>query len=221
LVSLRIVKLNIGWSINSGDSSAYLPYSQLVGLHRRGDRSTVWRERDTSSPVAQFLHRTAAAVAHRQELVRSWQRLVGTSFPTVGKNITATMHIASSALLPPNEYLAQALHQLRGTLKQKKTLAFVVAGLIGLAFFCSILAINARRELAKQTANAATNAAASTSPQQIEFSERFAIEPRSPISLEAANRSGTAGATPFSEGAQTFGQVSREPVPLPRPRRHR
>lgn len=171
--------------------------------------------------VAQFWHRTAAAVAHRQELVRSWQRLVGTSFPTVGKNITATMHIASSALLPSNEYLAQALHQLRRTLKQKKTLAFVVAGLIGLAFFCSILAISARRELAKQTADAATNAAASTSPQQIEFSERFAIEPRSSISLEAANLSGTAGATPFSEGAQTFGQASREPVPLPRPRRHR
>jgi hypothetical protein len=99
----------------------------------------------------------------------------------------------------------------------------VVAGLIGLAFFLSIHVISVRRELAKESTDAATDAlaAASTSPHQIEFAERFAIEPRSPISLEAVNLSGTAGATPTSEVAQTFGQASREPVPLPRPRRHR
>jgi hypothetical protein len=134
------------------------------------------------------------------------------------------MGIASSAFLPSNEYLAHALHQLRRTLRQEKTLAFVVAGLIGLAFFLSIHVISVRRELAKESTDAATDAlaAASTSPHQIEFAERFAIEPRSPISLEAVNLSGTAGAaTPFSEVAQTFGQASREPVPLPRPRRHR
>ena len=99
------------------------------------------------------------------------------------------MGIASSAFLPSNEYLAHALHQLRRTLRQEKTLAFVVAGLIGLAFFLSIHVISVRRELAKESTDAATDAlaAASTSPHQIEFAERFAIEPRSPISLEAVN----------------------------------
>jgi hypothetical protein len=183
----------------------------------------VWRKRLTPVPIeVQFWHRIAAAAAPRRELVRSFQRLVGTSFPTVGKKFVATTGIASSALLPAKEYLAHTLHQLRPTLRQKKMLA-VVAGLIGLAFFLSIHVISVRRELAKESTDAATDAlaAASTSPHQIEFAERFAIEPRSPISLEAVNLSGTAGATPTSEVAQTFGQASREPVPLPRPRRHR
>jgi hypothetical protein len=177
----------------------------------------------TPVPIeVQFWHRIAAAAAPCRELVHSFQRLVGTSFPTVGKNITATMRIASGALLPSNGYLAHTLHKLRPTLRQKKILA-VVTGLVGLAFFLSIHVISVRRELAKDSTDAATDALAtgSTSPQQIEFAERFAIEPRSPISLEAVNLSGTAGAAPFSEMAQTFGQASREPVPLPRPRRHR
>ena len=173
----------------------------------------------TPGPIAvQFWHRIVAATVQRQELVRSLQRLVDTSLPTVGKNITTTMRIASGALLPPTH----ALHLLRRTLRQKKTLVFVAAGLTGLAFIFSLLEISVRRELAKQATDAAIGglAAASTSPQQIEFVDRFVIQPANSTSLEAV-KVDAPGMTSPSEATQTFGQVSREPVPLPRPRRHR
>jgi hypothetical protein len=39
--------------------------------------------------------------------------------------------------------------------------------------------------------------------------------------METVDPLGALAATPFSDDTQTFGQVSREPVPLPRPRKRR
>jgi hypothetical protein len=169
-------------------------------------------------PIAvQFWRRIAAVTEHRQELVRSLQRLVGASLITAGKNITATVHITS---LPPNEYLAQALYHLRRTLRQKKTLVFVVTGLAGLVLIFSLLEISVRRELAKQATDAAIEGlpAVPSSPQQIEFVDRFVIQPTDSTFLEAVK---VEAPTSISEDPQTFRQAFRESVPLPRPRKRR
>ena len=128
-----------------------------------------------------------------------------------------TLRPAIAVLLPPKELLADTFHQV---LRTSKTSAWVAVGLIGLAFFFSLLELSLRRELARESIGAAIDALPTTSPQQIEFAERFAIQPRT-ISLEAVELTGTAGATTVSDDVQTFGQVSRQSVPLPRPRKHR
>ena len=92
-----------------------------------------------------------------------------------------TLRPAIAALLPPKQLLADTLHQL---LRNSKTSAWVAVGLIGLAFFFSLLELSLRRELARERTGAAIDALPTTSPQQIEFAERFAIQPRT-ISLEA------------------------------------
>jgi hypothetical protein len=133
-----------------------------------------------------------------------------------------TLRPAIGALLPPKELLAHTLHQvLRTSSSHKKTSVSIAVGFIGLVFFFSLLELSVRSELAKEGAAIDALPAASTNPEQIEFVERFAIQPRNPpISLEAADQSGTAGATAFSGDVQTFGRVS-QPVPLPRPRKPR
>ena len=175
--------------------------------------------------VLQFRRFIRVAIAQSQELVSSFRRLVGTLLPggTAGKNIVVTMRLAIDALLPPKELLAHTLHQvLLTSSSHKKTLVSVGVGLIGLGFFFSVLEISVRRELAKENTDATIDAvpAAPTSFKQIEFAERFAIQPRT-ISLEAVDLSGTAGATTVSDDVQTVGRGSREAVPLPRPRKHR
>jgi hypothetical protein len=175
----------------------------------------------TSVPIAvQFWHRIIAATVQREEL-RSL-RLVGTSLSTEASNIAATIRIASGALLSPNECLVHALHQLRRTLKLKKTLVVVVAGLIGLIFIFFLLEISVRGELPNQASDAAIDGlpAAPATPQQIEFADRFAIQSTNSSPFEAV-QVGAPGATSSSEDTGTFGQVFREPVPLPRPRKRR
>jgi hypothetical protein len=176
----------------------------------------------TPVPIGvQFWHRIVAATMQREELVRSLRRLVGTSLSTAARNIAATMRITSGALPSPNECFAHALHQLRHTLKLKKTLVFIVAGLIGLAFILSLLEISVRGELPKQASDAAIDGMpAASASSQIEFADRFAIHLTDSNSFEAV-QVGAPGATSPSEDAQTFGQVFREPIPLPRPRKHR
>jgi hypothetical protein len=174
-------------------------------------------------PMAvQFRRGIQMAAMQSQELVPSFRRLVGTLLPQAAaeKNIM-TLRPAIAALLPPKELLAHTLHQVLRT-SHKKTSVWIAVGLIGLAFFFSLLELSLRRELARDGTGPAIDAlpAASTSPQQIEFAERFAIQPRT-ISLEAVNLSGIAGPTTVSDDVQTVGQSSRASVPLPRPRKHR
>jgi hypothetical protein len=57
--------------------------------------------------------------------------------------------------------------------------------------------------------------------QRLEFGDAFPIQPTTPTPLQSVDQLGAPGTTPSSDHAQTFGQVFREPVPLPRPRKLR
>jgi hypothetical protein len=199
----------------------HLPHSQTFVLSSKVTVGGLDRAMASVPMAVQFRRGIQTAGMQSQELVRSFRSLVGTLLPraAAGKNIVVTLRPAIAALLPPKELLAHTLHQV---LRTSKTSVWVAVGLIGLAFFFFLLEISLRRELARERAGAAIDAlpAASTSPQQIEFAERFAIQPRT-IFLEAVELSGTAGATTVSDDVQTFGQVSRQSAPLPRPRKHR
>jgi hypothetical protein len=174
----------------------------------------------TSVPVtAQFWHRLIAATVQREELVRSLQRLIGTSLPTAARNTAAIMQ---TGVLPSLKGCLVHADQLRRTLKSKKTLVVVVAGLIGLIFIFSLLEFGVMREVPKRDSDAATDGSpvALASTQQIKFEDRFAIQPTN-LSLFETVQANELGPTSASEDAGTSGQVFREPVPLPRPRKHR
>jgi len=149
----------------------------------------------------------------RQELVPSLQRLVGTSLPTAARNTAAIMQ--TGILLSLKGGLAHA-DQLRHTLKTKKTLVVVAAGLIGLIFTFFLLEFGVMREVPKRDSDAATDGfpIAPASTQQIKFEDRFAIQPTNLSLFETVQ-------TSASEDTGTSGQVFREAVPLPRPRKHR
>jgi hypothetical protein len=128
------------------------------------------------------------------------------------------------AILPHGKLVLRTVRQLFGNLKPRNTLAFVVAGVVGLGLVLLILLeISVRMELAKEASDAAIGAtpAPSPSPQRMEFGDAFATQPTGSILLQSVDKLGAPGAAPSSNYAQTFGQVSREPVPLPRPRKLR
>jgi hypothetical protein len=174
-----------------------------------------------SVPVTvQFWHRIVAVTVQRRELVRSLQRLVGTSLPRPARNIAATIR-SGGALLSLKECLVHP-DQLRRTLKSKKTLVLVVAGFIGLILIFSLLEFGVMREIQKRADDAAIDGlpAASANVQQIEFADRFAIQPKNAISFEAVQADAPV-ATSASQDTGTSGHVFRELVPLPRPRKPR
>jgi hypothetical protein len=128
------------------------------------------------------------------------------------------------AILPHRERLVCTLRQLLGTSSPRKmTLTFVAAGLIGVALIFVLLEISVRNELAKERTDAVIGAitAPAPSPEQTKFEDMFPILSTSPTSLESVDPLGALAATPFSDHPQTFGQVSRERAPLPRPRKRR
>jgi hypothetical protein len=112
----------------------------------------------------------------------------------------------------------RTVRQLFGKLSPRKTtLIFVAAGLIGLALILLLLEISLWMELAKEASDAAIGVipAPSGSPQKLEFADAFPII----TLLQPMDQLDAPGATSSSDYPQTFGQVSREPIPLPRPRK--
>ena len=126
------------------------------------------------------------------------------------------------AILPHGEFVVRTVRQLFGNLSPRKTtLIFVAAGLTGLALILLLLEISLRMELAKEARDAAIGVipAPSESPQKMEFAAAFPIQPTSFPLSQFVDQLGATTSSP--DYAQTFGQVSREPVPLPRPRKPR
>lgn len=142
------------------------------------------------------------------------------------------------AVVPQAERLMRTFCQLLGTLSPRKTvLTFVAAGIVGLAVIFVLLEISVRRELAKEAADAMaggipiprTNEMAKETadavaggipiphaiPNQIEPED---LLPKGPTHTETMDPIGTLATTPPSDHAQTLGQTSRNPVPLPRRR---
>jgi hypothetical protein len=175
----------------------------------------------TAVPVAvRFLRRIDATVVQGQELLRTFHRLLGTTLSsrTTLTFVAAEMRHRIHAILPHGELVVRTVRQLFGNLSpRKRTLIFVAAGLIGLALILLLLEISLRMELAKEVSDAAIGVipAPSESPQKLEFADAFPI-------ITLLQPTDQLGATiSSSDYAQTFGQASREPVPLPRPRKAR
>jgi hypothetical protein len=182
----------------------------------------------TAVPVAvRFWRRVDAIVVHGQELLRTFRRLLRTTISrrTTLTFVAAGMRHGIDAILPHGKLVVRTVRQLLGNLNPRKaTLAFVVAGVVGVALILLILLeLSVRMELAKEASDAAMEAtpAASPSSQKMEFGDALPIQPTSFTLLQSVDQLGAPRATPSSDYAQTFGQVSREPVPLPRPRKLR
>jgi hypothetical protein len=174
---------------------------------------------------ARFWDHVDAMVAQSQERVRTFRQVLGEALSrrTPLTLVVTGMRHRMDAVLLQGEPLLRAFRQLRGHLSPRKTmLTFVAAGVVGLTLIIVLLEISMRNELAKEHAGTGISAAPilSTSPERTAFDDAFAIQPTIPAGSEFVDRVRTSGATPIPEG--TFGQVSREPVPLPRPRpKHR
>ena len=173
------------------------------------------------SVAIRFWRRIDATAAQGQELLRTFRRLTTTiSRRTTLTFVAAEMRHRIDAILPHGELVVRTVRQLFGKLSPRKTaLIFVAAGLIALALILLLLEINLRMELAKEASDAAIGVipAPSESPQKLEFADAFPII----TLLQPMDQLGAPAATSSSDYAQTFGQVSREPVPLPRPRKSR
>jgi len=168
-----------------------------------------------------FRRRIDAMVAQGQELLRTFRRLVESKTSRRGtfRFIVAGMRHRIDALLPQGEVVVRTIHHLLGNLSpRKKVMAFVVAGVAGLALLLLLLLeISVRRELAAEARHVAidTVSASSASAQEIQFEDRFAIQPAASTLLQPVDPLDALGTIPSSEYSQTFGQPIREPVPVP------
>jgi hypothetical protein len=182
----------------------------------------------TAVPVAvRFWRRIDATVVQGQELLRTFLRLLETTISrrTTLTFVAAEMRHRIDAILPHGELVVRTVRQLLLNLKPRRTtLIFVAAWLIAPALILLLLLeISLRMELAKEASDAAKDVipAPSAGPRRLEFGEAFPIQLTTPTSLQSVDQLGAPEAAPTSDYAQTFGQVIREPVPLPRPRKPR
>src|SRR5215472_652240 len=95
------------------------------------------------------------------------------------------------AMVAQGEVVVRTIHHLLGNLSpRKKVMAFVVAGVAGLALLL-LLEISVRRELAAEARHVAidTVSASSASAQEIQFEDRFAIQPAASTLLQPVDPS--------------------------------
>jgi hypothetical protein len=161
-------------------------------------------------------------MAQGEALLRTCRQLLESSIcqrPTF-----AQMRRRIDAILPRGEVVVRTTRLLGNLSSRKKTVAFLVSGVVGVALILLLLLeISVRRELAKEANDAAIEAvrAPSASPQKMDFGDALPIQHTGSISLQSADLSGVPRATSSSDDGQTLGQAFREPVPLPRPRKPR
>jgi hypothetical protein len=173
------------------------------------------------SVAVRFWRRVDATMAQGEALLRTCRQLLESSIcqrPTF-----AQMRRRIDAILPRGEVIVRTTRLLGNLSSRKKTVAFLVSGVVGVALILFLLEISMRRELAKEANDAAIEAvrAPSASPQKMDFGDAFSIQRTGSISLQSADLSGVPRATSSSDDGQTLGQAFREPVPLPRPRKPR
>lgn len=118
------------------------------------------------------------------------------------------------------ERLVQAIFQIiLIPSRQGRSGLIAAAGTIGLILVLSFFELGGTREAARMVTAATIDdaPAVSGSAHEIQFEERFAIQPTDPISSEAAGLPSAQRMLPDD----TSRQVSSGLVPLPRPRKHR
>jgi hypothetical protein len=164
-------------------------------------------------------------MAQGQERLCTFRQLLEAkiSYRTRLRFAAAGMRRRIDAVLPHAEVVLRTICQPLGNLSpRKKTLAVVGAGVVGLALLLLLLEISVRAELAKEANDAAiaVTPAPTASAQIMEFADAVSNQPTGSILSQSVDQLGATGAT-SSDYAQTFGQVFREPVPLPRSRKPR
>jgi hypothetical protein len=181
----------------------------------------------TEVPIAfRFWRRLDAMMAQGQERLRTFRQLLEAKIfhRTTLRFVAAGMRRRIDAVLPRAEVAVRTICEPLGNLSpRKKTLAVVVAGVVGLALLLLLLEISVRAELAKEAnvAAMAVTPAPTASAQKMEFADAVSDQPTGSILSQSVDQFGATGAPSSSDYAQTFGQGFREPVPLPRSRKPR
>jgi hypothetical protein len=172
------------------------------------------------SLAVRFWRRVDTMMAQGQRLLRTFRQLLeGTIFrrPTL-TFVAAGMCRRTEAVMPYAELAVGAVGRLLGHFRRRKTLS-VATGVVGLALFLILLLeISLRIQLAQEARDAGADAtlAASASAPKKELDDGFLVQSSGSTLLQSSDRVGAPEGAPSSELTQTFGQLSREPIPLPR-----
>jgi hypothetical protein len=124
----------------------------------------------------------------------------------------------TQAVMPYAELAMGAVGRLLDRFRRRKTLA-VATGVVGLALLLILLLeISLRIQLAQEARDAGTDAtlAASASAPKKELDGAFPVQSTASALLQSSDQVGAPDSAPSSELTQTFGQSSRDPIPLPR-----
>lgn len=159
-------------------------------------------------------------MAQAQELLRSFRQLPeGTIFrkPTL-TFVAAGARRRAEAVIPYAQLGVGALSRLLSHFRRRKMLA-IATGVVGLALFLILLLETSLRiqlaQEAREVGTDATLAASATLPKK-ELDGTFPVQSTASALLQSADPVGAPGIAPSSELTQTLGQLSREPIPLPR-----
>lgn len=160
-------------------------------------------------------------MAQGQGLSRSFRQLLeGTMFrgPTL-TFVAAGVRRRAQAVMP-HAGAVGAFSRLLDHLRRRKTLAIVTA-VVGLALFLILLLeISLRIQLAQEARDASREAAlaASAALPKTEFNGILPVQFTASALAKSWDQVSAPEGVPSSELTQPFGQVSREPKPLPRSR---
>jgi hypothetical protein len=172
------------------------------------------------SLAVRFWHRLDAMMAQGQGLLRTFRQLPKSTIfrrPTLAF-VAAGMRRRTEAVVPYAALALGAVSRLLGHFRRRKTLA-VATGVVGLALFLILLLeISLRIQLAQEARDAGTDAtlAASASAPKNELDDALPVQSTASALLQSSDQVGAPEGAPSSELTQTFGQLSREPILLPR-----
>jgi hypothetical protein len=158
-------------------------------------------------------------MARGQRLLRTFRHLPESIIlrrPTLAF-VAAAMRRRAEAVMPYAELAVGPLSRLLSHFRRRKTLA-VVTGVVGLALFLILLLeISLRIQLAQEAREAGTDATlavSATSPKK-EFDGLLPVQFTGSALAQSSDQVSAPEGVPFFELTQTFGQASREPIPLP------
>ena len=180
-----------------------------------------WGKAVTEMSLAvRFWHRVDAMMAQGQGLLRMFRHLPDGTILRRPRltHVAAGMRRQTQAVIPYAELAVGAVGRLLGHFRRRKTLA-VATGMVGLALFLILLLeISLRMQLAQEARDVGADAtlAASASAPKKELDDAFPVQSTGSALMQSSDQIGALDSAPSFELTQTFGQSSREPIPLPR-----
>src|SRR4029077_20439424 len=164
--------------------------------------------------AARFWQLMDAMAAQGESLVRAFHRVLGAAshhIKPLTSIIAAAMRHRMELFMPQVERLLRAFRRLLGTVSPRKAIMLVSAGVVALGLIFVLLEVSVRNEVAREATDA------SASPNQMQSGNLLPAASASTTDVEFVGSLGGLGANSFSGDAQTLGQASRTPIPLPRP----